>query len=326
MTNSDSSEFQLKDAPKDGISSVDFSPSLSNYLLASSWDGTLRIYDVNENSMKNKFDDKLPFLDCCYVSNESVYGAGMNKTIKCFDVEKSSEKTIGVHEMPIRCLKYCSKFDVILSGSWDGNVCAWDGKNANPSFTLQNNDKVFSLDCNDYLVIVATANRKLLIWDVRKTSLPIYKKESTLKYQTRCVKFFPDGKGYVLGSIEGRVAVEFLDGDSQIGKYAFKCHRTTQEDGVEYVYPVNAISFHKQYSTFATGGSDGVVNTWDAVNKKRLFQFKKYPSSISSLAFNDKGTLLAIASSFKYEENIKEIPPDSIFIRKINDIEVKSKS
>lgn len=34
------------------------------------------------------------------------------------------------------------------------------------------------------------------------------------------------------------------------------------------IYPVNAISFHSGYNTFATGGSDGFVNIWDGFNKK----------------------------------------------------------
>ena len=64
--------------------------------------------------------------------------------------------------------------------------------------------------------------------------------------------------GYVLSSIEGRVAVEYLDPSPEVQKrkYAFKCHRNKDGD-VEHIFPVNAISFHKEYNTFATGGSDG---------------------------------------------------------------------
>lgn len=50
----------------------------------------------------------------------------------------------------------------------------------------------------------------------------------------------------MLSSIEGRVAVEYFDPSLEIQKkkYAFKCHRVKTE-GIEYIYPVNAISFHK---------------------------------------------------------------------------------
>lgn len=51
--------------------------------------------------------------------------------------------------------------------------------------------------------------------------------------------------GYVLSSIEGRVAVEYFDPSPEVQKrkYAFKCHRI-KEEGMENIYPVNAISFH----------------------------------------------------------------------------------
>ena len=65
-----------------------------------------------------------------------------------------------------------------------------------------------------------------------------------------------------MSSIEGRVAVEYLDPSPEVQKrkYAFKCHRNKDGD-VEHIFPVNAISFHKEYNTFATGGSDGKSRT-----------------------------------------------------------------
>lgn len=55
----------------------------------------------------------------------------------------------------------------------------------------------------------------------------LQKRDSSLKFQTRAIKAFPDKTGYVLSSIEGRVAVEYLDPspEAQKKKYAFKCHR-----------------------------------------------------------------------------------------------------
>nr|CAD7571856.1 unnamed protein product [Timema californicum] len=139
----------------------------------------------------------------------------------------------------------------------------------------------------------------------------------------------PSGnQGYVLSSIEGRVAVEYLDTSAEVQKkkYAFKCHRT-KEGGIENIYPVNAISFHSGYNTFATGGSDGYVNIWDGFNKKRLCQFHRYSASIASLCFSHDGTVLAIACSYMYEQETlpENIPEDNVFIRYVTDQETKPK-
>jgi cell cycle arrest protein BUB3 len=132
-------------------------------------------------------------------------------------------------------------------------------------------------------------------------------RESSLKYQTRTVKLFPDASGIAVSSIEGRVAIEYLPElevaphpDSGGGKkYAFKCHR--QHD---MVYPVNCVEFHNDYPcVFATGGADGTVVLWDGFAKRKLSALgPDYPSSISALAFHPHGTEIAVAASCTYEK------------------------
>lgn len=54
----------------------------------------------------------------------------------------------------------------------------------------------------------------------------VYKSlQSPLKYQTRCIACFPDKTGYLLGSIEGRVAVHHVEDNLQNKNFTFKCHR-----------------------------------------------------------------------------------------------------
>jgi len=98
------------------------------------------------------------------------------------------------------------------------------------------------MSMKDELLVVGTAGRRIIAWDVRNMTLPLQQRDSLLKYQTRCLRVFPNKQGYVLGSIEGRVSVEYLDPSPEVQrkKYAFKCHRT-KEGGVECIYPVNAI-------------------------------------------------------------------------------------
>lgn len=73
------------------------------------------------------------------------------------------------------------------------------------------------------------------------------------------------------------------------------------------------------------GGSDGFVNIWDPLNKKRLCQFHRYPTSIASLAFSNDGSLLAIASSYMQEQGDISHPEDAVFIRQVTDAETKPK-
>lgn len=111
-------------------------------------------------------------------------------------------------------------------------------------------------------LVVASSGRLTTFIDVRQVGQEmaaniVLERESSLKYQLRSIKFFPDGNGVAVGSIEGRVSIEHLEelGMTPTGsKYTFKCHRVQDR-----VYPVNSIAFHPRFGTFATGGCDGTV-------------------------------------------------------------------
>jgi cell cycle arrest protein BUB3 len=177
-------------------------------------------------------------------------------------------------------------------------------------------------------LVVATAGRMVNVFDVRSLDEPEQQRESSLKYQTRVVTCYPNGTGYAMSSVEGRVAIEYfnLEPHIQKNKYAFRCHRSKNPtDGTDIVYPVNALAYHPKYGTFATGGCDGVVLSWDGQHKKKLAQIQKYTTSISSLSFNHDGSQLAIAASYTYEQGEKDHANDAIYIHKVEDSEVVPK-
>ncbi|XP_071492437.1 mitotic checkpoint protein BUB3-like [Diadema setosum] len=320
-------EFKLNQPPEDCISAVTFGPNTSQFLLVSSWDDTVRLYDIQANAMRAQYRHDRPVLDCCFYDQTHTYSGGIDNTLKMFDINTSSESVLGTHEDAVKCVEYCPSVNVLVTGSWDQTVKLWDPRLGRSSGSFSQPDKVYTMAVTGDRLVVGTAGRKVLVWDLRNMGYVQQRRESSLKYQTRCIRSFPNKQGYVLSSIEGRVAVEYLDPSPEVQKrkYAFKCHRL-KVDGVEQIYPVNAIAFHNIHNTFATGGCDGFVNIWDGFNKKRLCQFHRYPSSISSLSFSNDGSVLAIASSYTYEEGDIEHPDDAIFIRKVSDQETKPKS
>jgi len=319
----------LASPPSDGITNVEFSPR-DNFLLTSSWDSNVRLYDVSRDSIVTTWANPGPVLDCCFADiGQTALSGGLDMTLRMYDLTSRQETLMGEHKKPIKCVEYCKEERIIVTGSWDGTVKLWDPRASNKELgTYAQPGKVFTMAMTGKRIIVGTSSRQVWIWDLRRMAEPEQRRESSLKYQTRSIRAFVEGDGYALSSTEGRVAMEYFDPAPQIQakKYAFKCHRGRNSAGVDNVYPVNVLAFHPIFGTFASGGDDCVVNIWDGKNKKRLCQFRKYPTSIAACSFNFDGSLLAIASSYTYFEGEKGNIPENIFIRNINEIEVRPKA
>jgi len=288
------------------------------------------LYDINRNTPQATFYHKASVLDCCSSSASQAFSGSVDRTIKMYDFNTSTETIIGQHEKPVRCVEYDSHSNLLISGSWDSTLKLWDIRSRFACISTKKlPDRVYALSVNGKsTLVVGSGSRNILIYDLRKIRESKggegedleQQRSSPLKHQTRCIKTFIDNSAYTVGSIEGRVAVEYFEENMQSNKYAFKCHRS---GGV--AYPVNTMAFHPVHGTFVTGGCDGMVSIWDGKNKKKLCLFHQYPTSIASVDFTPDGTMLAIASSYTFEEGEKDHPPDSVFIRGITDAEVKPK-
>ncbi|CAH8830855.1 unnamed protein product [Trichobilharzia szidati] len=331
-------QYKLSSLPTDGITAVRFQPGKAapQFLVASSWDCTVRVYDVSSGSQRYIYQHSTPVMDTTFSDSVHVLSGSLDGELKLFDCNTNQSQTLGACARAISTMHYNTCIQACITGSWDCSVRIWDPR-ASSSYAHDSKggaqsyhrqpSTVYTMDSIRNQLVVGTANRHVLIWDLRQMHAPVEQRESSLRYQTRCIQCFPNGQGYILGSIEGRIAVEMFDPSPEVQKkkYAFKCHRVKEGDK-ETIYPVIAVSFHQGYNTFATGGCDGMVNIWDGFNRKRLAQLSKFPTSISSLAFSEDGNLLAIASSYMYERGpIENEPEPTIYIRTVAENEVKPK-
>lgn len=72
-----------------------------------------------------------------------------------------------------------------------------------------------------FIKLCSLASKNSVLYSIDR-GLPDENRESPLRHQTRCIRCFPDGQGYGISSIEGRVAIEFFGASNESRKYAFK--------------------------------------------------------------------------------------------------------
>ncbi|KAF2803077.1 putative nuclear pore complex subunit [Mytilinidion resinicola] len=348
---SSSAQFEIPENqnPADAISSVKFAPH-SNKLLVASWDKHVYLYEITSGigTLINKFEHRAPVLDVCFgKDDDEAFSCGLDWDVRRIDLTTGAQNVLSTHSAPANRLVYSNTLSLLISASWDSTLHfhSLSGDQIPASLALPS--KAFSLSLTPTKLVVAMASRALHIYELSNLHLlisessatdsaintieaePWQRRESSLKYMTRAVACMPNDAGYASSSIEGRVAVEWFDpsNDSQARKYAFKCHRQTV-DGVDVVYPVNALAFHPVHGTFASGGGDGIVAIWDAVAKRRIRQYHKFPASVAALDFSTDGKFLAVACSPGFEDGKEDLGEGSVsvVIRELGEVEAKGKA
>jgi cell cycle arrest protein BUB3 len=313
------SEIRL-DPHTDGISSVRFSPEGSR-LLVTSWDGGATLYLFETGEAKVRHANAGAVLCGAFGSGGvKCYSAGLDRVVRELDVgSEAAPRVLGKHDSAVRVCEWAELSNVLVTGSWDRTAKLFDPRSATPEVaSVHLPERIFAMDVFEHLALFAVADGSLNLYDVRSMEQPISSRVSTIGHQIRCTRIFDRGTGVLIGSIEGRVAVENLDVSQPVAKrYAFKCHRVD-----ETVYPVNTIAVRSEKGTqtpvFATGGGDATVVLWDASQKKRLLQYPDLETSCSYVDFSRDGNFLAIASSYTYDRGDIPHPKDKLLIVEVS--------
>ncbi|ONH76482.1 Nucleoporin GLE2 [Saccharomyces cerevisiae] len=335
-------DIVINSPAEDSISDIAFSPQQDFMFSASSWDGKVRIWDVQNGVPQGRaqHESSSPVL-CTRWSNDGtkVASGGCDNALKLYDIASGQTQQIGMHSAPIKVLRFVqcgpSNTECIVTGSWDKTIKYWDMRQPQPVSTVMMPERVYSMDNKQSLLVVATAERHIAIINLANPTTIFKATTSPLKWQTRCVACYNEADGYAIGSVEGRCSIRYIDdGMQKKSGFSFKCHRQTNpnrapgSNGQSLVYPVNSIAFHPLYGTFVTAGGDGTFNFWDKNQRHRLKGYPTLQASIPVCSFNRNGSVFAYALSYDWHQGHMGNRPDYpniIRLHATTDEEVKEK-
>eukprot|EP01069_Polyplicarium_translucidae_P005097 Polyplicarium_translucidae@DN2721_c1_g1_i1.p2 len=322
---------ELPQHPSDTPSCIAWSPNQNpNLLAASAWDKTVRVWEIQAGATGHPggvpralFTHDAPVLSCAINSDNALFAGGCDHVVKMHNLQTQQSQVLGQHDAPICKVSYIEEKRVLVTGSWDKTIRCWDGREPRPVMTFTLPGKVYAMDVKFPAAAVVCADRNVHIYDMQASStapamtLPI----CPLRMQPRALSLFPDRRGYIVGSIEGRCAVQHLQDEGKKKNFAFKCHRVDDARGDCRIFAVNAIDFHRQFGTFITAGSDGTLAIWDKDNKHQLKKFESCNCPVTDCKFDPTGQFIAYSIGYDWHKGYSfAMPtrsPNSILVHRI---------
>jgi mRNA export factor len=259
-------------------------------------------------------------------------GCGADKTARLLDLggNTTQAQQVALHDAPIRTARLFNSngSQMLVTGSWDKTIRYWDLRSAAPAATITCQDRIYSMDVRNQLLVVATAERFLDVINLQDPGKYYRTLTSPLKWQTRVVSCFPDATGFAIGSIEGRCAMQYVEESNSTQNFSFKCHRSPDpaDRNSSKVYAVHDISWHPVHGTFSTAGSDGTFHFWDKDAKHRLKGYPEVGGAIVSTSFNHNGNIFAYAVSYDWSKGFSghtQNSPNKIMLHPVQGDECK---
>lgn len=282
MLTSNAKIFELLSSPADSVSELAFS-TYHNMMIASSWDGTISLYNpLTPSGFLKNLPYSKPMLTCSFSKDNPVhcFGGSADGFLHFLDLEKNTTNNIKAHTDGIRSVR--TQLNTVITASWDKTIKFWDTRSSQCTKTIDCDGKVFCMDLQNNLMCYGTSTN--VLYSVNLTNLDSTKKHSPkFNYMLKCVSVGSDDKSVLVGGIEGKC--EMINTTSYYNGITFRSHRKDLK-----VFSVNTVSiFPKNSNALVTAGSNGDLIFYDNLSRIKTFtKTEDLPITTGSLSTDGK--------------------------------------
>ena len=280
-------ELDLLTGHTETTTSIAFSPD-SQTLASSSYDETVRLWDVNTGTLKSTLTGHTKRINSIAFSPDGTILAGgsSDKAVHLWDPVTGEHKVALLgHMRTITKIAFSPDSKTLASGAWDNTVRLWDiatekekailtGHTYFGDYTSGISNIAFSSD-GQSLVSAAFNEEGVYVWDAVTG-----KHERTLKTgRISTLAFSPNGKTLAIGA---RFELNLWDVASGEHKAALTKHTAF----------VTSLAFSPDGSTLVSGGGSQLL-LWNAETGAQTGEIDGYQSNGWSIAFSPDGSTLA---------------------------------
>ena len=309
-------------------------------LIASSWDRTVRIWNVTGDVVASAsapsvgppiatlFDGKehsAPILDACLTSDGRAFFGGCCKSAMVWDLTSGQTSQVAAHQLPVSCLRYVSEqiqHQMLITASWDGNIHFWDLRQQRPARTETLGLPIFAMDVSTSPMVTFATGRKLLVYNLQTMSrFTALDPHQLMKFQFRDVSNYENQSAVLVGSAEGRISAIPIGqntGSNSGHNFCFKAHcvPTPSKHNHYTMYQTNFVAVHPNNGTGVTGGSDGTVRIWNLGGKSQVHevaarQFEGQAVPVSAGDLSPDGSVIAFGVSYDWSMGKDHAKPNS---------------
>ncbi|KAK0425450.1 hypothetical protein QR680_009209 [Steinernema hermaphroditum] len=314
-------DVEVPQTPDDTVQALKFNKMVQGqpvFLAAGGWDNTVRVWQVGDTGAceaKAMQNVGAPVLAIDWFDDSSkIFIVSADKQARVWDLASNQLAVVGTHDAPIASCHWInsSSYSCLMTGGYDKTLRFWDMRQLptqNSLATVQLPERVFCSDVIFPMAAVALGNRHVKLYNLENSPTEVKDIESPLKYQSRCISIFRNKTnnqptGFALGSIEGRVAIQYAEPTNPKDNFTFKCHRSQDVAPGQYqeIFAVNDLAFHPQHGTMATCGSDGRFSYWDKDQRIKLKTFDALPNAITKCCIHDSGMMFAYAVGYDWSK------------------------
>jgi WD40 repeat protein len=290
------------------VFSVAFSPD-GKSLVAGSWDGVIRLWEVAGGNEPRQFDKQQgPVRSVAFSPDGKMVAAGGKSTeIVLWDAATGKElrRLVG-HQAPITFVTFSPDGKLLTSKSYDQTLRLWDvvaGREVRRLGDDERSRHMNEPDCpvgftpdgktagsaSGAVGAFPNMQRQFKLWDVA-TGAEV-QSFSGDRSSFGAAAFSPDGKTLAAGTnwpgLQKRIYLWDLDSGKEL--------RPVEQIRAESAEPVSSLVFSPDGKTLASSGG-GLIQLWEVATRREVCRFQTGDSGRTPLAFSPDGRLLASGS------------------------------